>query len=547
MYEDNPFHHVPPIGPDLRTPFNRVPVFSTMGRGPRGEQGERGFPGEASRKDFETVADMTAEQSLEAGDICRTLGFHAAGDGGAAWYQVVDDAAANGMDIIALDNGLYAVLNYDSELSIVQLGAKRDDVNAGDDNDNVFARVSTLVETSNKYLGNADVLNVFVPKGSFYVNSEIIFKGNVFLYGSGKIVANAAMDNVISFDADSTLGDVNISGIKIDGNLLAESGLNVSKCVSFLSNLFVTRCTVSNIVITSGSMKATRCKVVQNIDSNGNPSNNLLTDNAYAFDISANDCELDHCVTINFKNHYKVNGAPTYFNTCHSWNSAPYGNDSVMIDSKRFGFIFITDCECDTIETFIKFSKSSTIVRVLNSIFFIAANSNIDSPLIFDFNSYSPSLYVDQFCIQTNGYSIVVDNYSGDYRGRPIYNNCYSDSLTSAGTDENFGKLYPNISWDNFSPYNSTVLVETVGGFTFVSFSGDISTPEDMSSAKQIAHLSNSRAVYPQIQFPVRLTFTGPVFEMGVGTLNSDGTITIRASSDNTTPIGANVTFMFPA
>jgi len=44
-YIDNQFDHLHPVGRDLRTPFNRVPVFSTMGRGPRGEKGEKGDKG----------------------------------------------------------------------------------------------------------------------------------------------------------------------------------------------------------------------------------------------------------------------------------------------------------------------------------------------------------------------------------------------------------------------------------------------------------------------------------------------------------------------
>lgn len=62
------------------------------------------------RNDYDTVAQMQADETLESGDICHTLGFHAASDGGAAWYKVVSHAVANGMDVIALNNGRFAIL-----------------------------------------------------------------------------------------------------------------------------------------------------------------------------------------------------------------------------------------------------------------------------------------------------------------------------------------------------------------------------------------------------------------------------------------------------
>lgn len=60
------FDHTPGLPTAARPPFNRVPVFSTMGRGPRGEKGEKGDPatpeGEVYTKDeidaFNLVYDI---------------------------------------------------------------------------------------------------------------------------------------------------------------------------------------------------------------------------------------------------------------------------------------------------------------------------------------------------------------------------------------------------------------------------------------------------------------------------------------------------------
>lgn len=57
---------------------------------------------------FDTVADMQAATYLTAGMVCHTNGFHTAGDGGAAFYTISASGTANGMDVLALQGGLYA-------------------------------------------------------------------------------------------------------------------------------------------------------------------------------------------------------------------------------------------------------------------------------------------------------------------------------------------------------------------------------------------------------------------------------------------------------
>lgn len=59
---------------------------------------------------FDTVAAMQAATWLKAGMTCHTNGFHASGDGGAAYYTVSASGTANGMDVLALQGGLFATL-----------------------------------------------------------------------------------------------------------------------------------------------------------------------------------------------------------------------------------------------------------------------------------------------------------------------------------------------------------------------------------------------------------------------------------------------------
>lgn len=57
---------------------------------------------------FDTVADMQAATYLETGMTCHTNGFHASGDGGAAYYMVSASGTADGATTIACANSLYA-------------------------------------------------------------------------------------------------------------------------------------------------------------------------------------------------------------------------------------------------------------------------------------------------------------------------------------------------------------------------------------------------------------------------------------------------------
>ena len=71
---------------------------------------------------FDTVAAMQACTWLKAGMTCHTNGFHASGDGGAAYYTVSASGTANGMDVLALQGGLKAALVHGDCVKLEQLG-----------------------------------------------------------------------------------------------------------------------------------------------------------------------------------------------------------------------------------------------------------------------------------------------------------------------------------------------------------------------------------------------------------------------------------------
>jgi hypothetical protein len=78
-------------------------------------------------REYDTVADMIADDILVDGDYIRTLGYHSFGDTGGSIYKVTTSGSNDGMVSILLDNGLYATFQYVSNTySPMQFGAAGD-------------------------------------------------------------------------------------------------------------------------------------------------------------------------------------------------------------------------------------------------------------------------------------------------------------------------------------------------------------------------------------------------------------------------------------
>lgn len=61
-------------------------------------------------RSFDTVTAMQAATNLKSGMVTHTNGFHKSGDGGAAYYTINASGTANGMDVLELQDGLFASL-----------------------------------------------------------------------------------------------------------------------------------------------------------------------------------------------------------------------------------------------------------------------------------------------------------------------------------------------------------------------------------------------------------------------------------------------------
>lgn len=125
---------------------------------------------------FNTVSEMQ-EAILKVGNVCHTNGFHAANDGGAAFYVVTDSDETNGMDAIECGN-LVANLLVEDAVSIAQLGAR---TSATD--------VSSIIQYA---ITTYD--NVIIPNGTWNVVNPVVinrlYGKQLMCYGSVAVQNN---------------------------------------------------------------------------------------------------------------------------------------------------------------------------------------------------------------------------------------------------------------------------------------------------------------------------------------------------------------------
>lgn len=129
---------------------------------------------------FDTVAEMQAATYLEDGMTCHTNGFHAADDGGAAYYTVSTSGTANSMDVLALQDGLKAAL-VAKVPSVEMLGAKSDGTT---DSAAIF----------NYAIQHYDNFNA---KGNYAIASPIVFSKNNTTYRIDGNIAYTGNDAAI--------------------------------------------------------------------------------------------------------------------------------------------------------------------------------------------------------------------------------------------------------------------------------------------------------------------------------------------------------------
>lgn len=123
---------------------------------------------------YPTVAAMKNGKNLTAGTICHTNGFHASGDGGAAWYLISDTGTANEMDVIACGDLFANLILTEDYITPEMIGCPYDGVTDATD------YIQYLVDNYIK------IQFLFIQDHSYLVTDTItVDKPRIVLYGDG--------------------------------------------------------------------------------------------------------------------------------------------------------------------------------------------------------------------------------------------------------------------------------------------------------------------------------------------------------------------------
>ena len=117
-------------------------------------------------KYYDNIAELKAvdDTSLVNGDYVGTRGYSVKGDGGSAFYTITSTSmVGNDKDILALENGLFAVLKpTNSMVNVKSLGVRGD--NATEEHDNIQYAIN---------YANDNNLKCFFPSGTYLLNDSI--------------------------------------------------------------------------------------------------------------------------------------------------------------------------------------------------------------------------------------------------------------------------------------------------------------------------------------------------------------------------------------
>jgi len=166
---------------------------------------------------FENVEKMKNCLTLLPGDVCETLGYYEANDGGEARYVVrlkADEDVEDGGLIHYIATGLVAELIIEDYVTPEQFGAYGD--NLHDDTIALQKVANTLkvVRCNNKYL----VSNEIEIKNSFEMNKFSVIKASESFEG----------ETVVSITKDTQRRNMNYY-INVDSSNIAEYGISVGK------------------------------------------------------------------------------------------------------------------------------------------------------------------------------------------------------------------------------------------------------------------------------------------------------------------------------
>ena len=477
---------------------------------------------------FDNVQSMKSATNLINGSYAKTLGFNEKNDGGSALYKIrtiTNNDVVDNIQILALnDNTLIAELIITTEINAKQFGAKGDGVHNDTTNLQTMLNIADNSTTYQLLIGTP---NFIIPTGKYLINEPLEISGRCNIDGQGSVLlTNTAIESFIEFETETTIGYSKFENITFNGNSLAKKGMITTGCLAQINNCyfinFVENGILSQTSSVGGNVKLTNCRFYNYIDDNGEMDTSTATENCIPIEIYTADSIIENCVSVNFKNHIVLHSYPCFINMCHGYNfKENLLNCNYIKTLTRGGFVHIEQTECDTIETFIDSSYSNCTYYLSNCHYFIYGGASNPVRPIFNESVGNSTLTATGLLIETNGYTLEVDNFNVKAR----YLNCFSDNLVNCGLNEGFGinAINFNLSGyvasgdivsNNYERLNDLFIINT-----FLYFNSGAKT---ISSDYTIGKISGYNASFRK-RFPVNITSNGEQ-KIGILQIETDGT-----------------------
>lgn len=163
-------------------------------------------------KIYHSVAEMLADKNLNDGDNLTTLSYYENENVGGGNYLIVTNETANGLDVLALNNGLFAVLQYNDEIKATQCGLK-----ANSNADAFFKRFNNVANKINIDIYDLLITETIILNTKTEIYSSIPINGYKFnIKWASQTTNNAAMFSTLP-DGNGLINNniYNIFGVNI--------------------------------------------------------------------------------------------------------------------------------------------------------------------------------------------------------------------------------------------------------------------------------------------------------------------------------------------
>lgn len=342
----------------------------------------------ASVLGFDTKASLKSANNLVNGSITRTLGNHQYNDLGGAYYKIRTITSSDVIDdikILALSNypTLVAEMIKTSKMNVNQYGAYGDGIHDDTEaiqyaiNDNQFGTIYfcdgtyLISDTIKTYVDNTKQCNINMEKNTVIRASESL-PCLIELGGLGG--NNEGVNNRMRYISGGVIDALNCeSGIKINENAM---GITIK-------DLEIKGFSTYGIYVPVGNTLYSSDLLIDNCYINGpgsnyntygiylgRPDNNIVNSRINAVKV---------CVRANYGGQFlnNVHGLGIGYNVSDN----TWFNNTVFMHHTGGSCIQISNCYCDTFQTFVK-SETSDDFNVNNSMFF-SYLSNVDC-ILFD-------------------------------------------------------------------------------------------------------------------------------------------------------------------